>query len=444
MRRALRGAHIDHVIAIPAGLALARTLAIPGMRVRAGDSARWDRLADTSLHGLERLAGDASLAITPQVDPASDALVAFTSGATGPAKGVVYTHRRLLALRDVLREHYGIDRDDSLVAAFAPWSALGPMLGTASALPDMDLRRASSLTAQALAEATASVRGTLVWASPAALRGVASTSDRLTPSDMTALSSFRLIRSAGAPVPAQLLADVALLAPHAQARPPYGMTEALPVSDISLEGILDAPQGEGVCVGLPVAGAHVAIAPLDSLGVPASECETITDKTGEICVRGDHIKDRYDSLWATQSATMLRGWHRTGDVGHLDDDGRLWVEGRLAHVIATASGPRTPVGPEQRAERLPGVVQAACVGVGPAGAAVLVMVVVPTRAPRRDGLADMALTAAVRDAVGHDVAAVLVVRALPVDIRHQSKIDRTAISRWAERVLAGGRVGRLA
>ena len=112
--------------------------------------------------------------------------------------------------------------------------------------------------------------------------------------------------------------------------------------------------------------------------------------TGEILVSAPWAKDRYDRLWATESrAARDAGWHRTGDVGRLDDDGRLWVEGRLAHVVTSASGPVTPVGVEQRVEALPGVRGAACVGVGPRRRPqVVVVVVVPDAAPgRRDVLA---------------------------------------------------------
>ena len=78
--------------------------------------------------------------------------------------------------------------------------------------------------------------------------------------------------------------------------------------------------------------------------------------TGEICVRAGHVKDRYDALWLTERLSSRDpGWHRTGDVGHLDTEGRLWVEGRLPHVVTTAHGAVTPVGVEQRVERLPGV-----------------------------------------------------------------------------------------
>jgi len=134
-------------------------------------------------------------------------------------------------------------------------------------------------------------------------------------------------------------------------------------------------------------------------------------------------------------------WHRTGDVGHLDQQGRLWIEGRLPHVIATASGPVTPVGPEQQIETVDDVRRAAVVGVGPRGGQVCVAVVESVPDARRAGLASPDLTARVRSATALSLAAVLVVPGLPTDIRHNSKIDRSRLSAWAERLLAGEKPG---
>jgi olefin beta-lactone synthetase len=162
--------------------------------------------------------------------------------------------------------------------------------------------------------------------------------------------------------------------------------------------------------------------------------------TGEICVSAAHVKDRYDRLWATEWASSRNpGWHRTGDVGHLDAAGRLWVEGRLAHVITTAEGPLTPVGGEQRIEAQAPVTGAALVGVGPQGTQQPVAVVVAARAST--GLADDELARAVRAAADLPLAAVLTVQSLPVDIRHAAKIDRSRLARWAGGVLAGARLG---
>jgi acyl-CoA synthetase (AMP-forming)/AMP-acid ligase II len=220
------------------------------------------------------------------------------------------------------------------------------------------------------------------------------------------------------------------------------MTEALPVTDVSAAEIVAAGPGDGVCVGRPLPGVEVRVSPLSALGLADGPLTGTPGTTGEVCVRAPHVKDRYDALWATERASSRDpGWHRTGDVGHLDDEGRLWIEGRLPHVVTTADGVVTPVGVEQRVEALDAVSAAATVGVGPTGAQVVVVVVVPAAAPRGATLrlADADLADAVRSAAGTDVAAVLVTGRLPVDIRHQSKVDRREVARRAARALAGAR-----
>ncbi len=285
----------------------------------------------------------------------------------------------------------------------------------------------------------------MIFASPAALKNVVATSGDLTPAHRTALAGVRRLMSAGAPVPLPLLRGMQALLPAAELHTPYGMTEALPVADIDLAGIEAAGSGNGVCVGLPLARVDVRVSPLDS---DARWDGPLTDEphvTGEICISAAHVKQRYDRLWATERLSSRDpGWHRSGDVGHFDDQGRLWVEGRLVHVVSTADGPVTPVGVEQRVEALPEVDAAAVAGVGPAGTQQAVLVVVPAAGVSgRHRLADPQLSAAVRAVAGVPVAAVLVTDRLPVDIRHASKVDRAAVGTWADRILSGRRAGRL-
>lgn len=447
MRRALRSAEATHVIGIPAGLGLARTLDLPGVRILVGRTGPATRVlgADASLAEVARRGRaslvSADLPAAPSAD--ADALVAFTSGATGPAKGVVYTHARLGHLRDALRRAYSIGPDDALVAAFAPWSVLGPALGIPSAIPDMDLTNASTLSARALADATAAVGGTLAWASPTAVRAVVDSGDILDAHRRAALAHLRLLLVAGAPVPVELLERASALLPSATLATPYGMTEALPLTEVTLDE-LRAASGRGVLVGRALEGVDVAIAPLDGAGVPAADIapDRAGTATGEIVVRCTWMRDRYDRRWATQHrADSPRGWHRTGDVGHFDEQGRLWVEGRLAHVLVTAEGPVTPVAAELAAQRAARVALAALVGVGPIGTQVPIIVLLapgPTM-----GLADVDLTSRVREAVrevtGLELAAVLTMRSLPVDVRHRSKVDRIRIAREAADYLAGER-----
>jgi acyl-coenzyme A synthetase/AMP-(fatty) acid ligase len=242
-----------------------------------------------------------------------------------------------------------------------------------------------------------------------------------------------------------VLRDVTALLPNAEAHTPYGMTEVMPVADISLAEIDAVGEGEGVCVGRPIDGVDVAIGAIDDEGTAGGELTTDAGILGEVCISAGHMREGYDKLWITQSqASHPAGWHRSGDVGHLDDEGRLWIEGRIGHVVTTASGPVTPVGIEHRVAVLDGVDQVAVVGVGPVGTQAVVVVLTVEDGARRPGLADEYLADRVRCAASPvDVVAVLVVSSLPVDKRHNSKIDRTRIALWAERVLAGGRIGRL-
>jgi olefin beta-lactone synthetase len=598
MRRALRGAAVDHVIAAGPGLAAARAMRLPGTLIAtapAPASARtgtdpagtgtgptgpgWRRAvatagraalrASVTLGELEAL-GRAHPAPEPGTAPDADCAVLFTSGATGPAKGVVYTRRQVAAQLALVRGTYGLGPGDRFVAAFAPFALLGPALGIGSAVPDVDVTRPADLTAPLLADAAAAVDATVVFASPAALRRVVATADALSGTQAAALSRVRLLMSAGAPVPAALLHALRAALPAAELHTPYGMTEALPLTDVSLDGIDAAGPGDGVCVGRPLEGVRIMVSPLSPDGAADGPLTDAPDVTGEVCAQGPHVKDRYDALWATERAASRNpGWHRTGDVGHLDGAGRLWIEGRLQHVIATAAGVVTPVGVEQRVESLDEVTAAAAAAVGPPGAQVVALVVVPTfpaghlarqwrpgrrsrpgtagqgappspavplpgvittrrstaaeppappadsnlpqeepthsgipaatlqptpaspdapataprstpahpgipdTAPRstpahpgvlatalrsvsarpgvlgavlgsgragREGLvpADAGLADAVRKVAGVEVAAVLTTAALPVDIRHQSKVDRAAVARDAAALLAGG------
>ncbi|WP_233494067.1 alpha/beta fold hydrolase [Desertihabitans brevis] len=450
--RALRGAGPDVVVGFPGALAAVAALRVPGRRMLAGSLPPAARRALRVEHDLDQLralgtGSDADLdAVRAGAGDDPDCAVLFTSGATGPPKGVVYRLSQIGAQLEVLRETMGFGPEDRFVAAFAPFALYGPALGVPAVVPDMDVTAPATLTAGTLAAAVERVGATVVFASPAALANVVATADALDERGRRALAGVQRLMSAGAPVPAALLRRVAAVVPSAELHTPYGMTEALPATDITLAEIEEAGVGEGVCVGRPRPGVELRISPLPA--TPDAPDGDPTDQpgvTGEIWVGAAHVKDRYDRLWATEDAARpAPGWHRTGDVGHLDEIGRLWVEGRRVHVVHTAGGPLTPVGVEQRVEALDGVRQACVAGVGPVGTQQVVVVVVPEDAGRRPALlGPPELAAEVRRVAGVDVAAVLCVAALPVDIRHQSKIDRTAVSVWAGRALAGRRPGRL-
>ena len=437
--RAVRGARVQWVIGPTKALAAARVLRwAPRARLIAVGRRR-SLGAVATLGALSR----STAPLPPEPRPVDPSAVLYTSGATGPAKGVRYTHGQMSSQRDALAALYDIDSDDRLVAAFAPFALFGPALGIASTIPDVDVTRPGTLTAEALVAAVGSVAGTVVFASPAALANVVRTA-RAAPDPR--LASVRLVLSAGAPVPVATLRAMADLCANATLRTPYGMTECLPVADISLPEIDAAIGGAagaaaGVCVGTPVAGVRVRIAPLGF--DPSRPVESLdAGVMGEVLISAPWVSSGYDQLWRTQHDARPvdaagTTWHRSGDVGHLDAEGRLWIEGRSVHVIDAEDGPITPVPVEVAIERVEGIDRCAAVGVGPRGCQQLVVVVEDATAA--EGLASTACAAQVRSAVDGSVAAVLVLHALPVDIRHNTKIDRSAVAAWAAGVLAGGR-----
>ncbi|UFU01697.1 alpha/beta fold hydrolase [Ruania suaedae] len=452
LSRAVRGAQADIVIGKQPGLAAARTLGWPGRRISV-DALPAPVLAALGVTAtLPALMRDGERTLTegvrlpPHPGPEEDAAVLFTSGSTGPAKGVRYTHAQLSAVRDVLTAELGLTPETGLVTGFAPFALLGPALGTRSATPDMDVSAPRTLTARAVADAVAASGARTVFLSPAAVLNVARTADELSAADREALGGVTQFLSTGAPVSAAVLGSVAELMPAAVAHTPYGMTECLLVTDITLPDILGVAGADdaGVCVGRPVHAAQVRISALDPDGRAAGAPTQDPGVLGEVLVSAPHLKDGYDRLWLTDLAaardTPSGGrWHRTGDVGHLDGAGRLWIEGRLAHVLTTPAGPLAPVGPEQQVERAEAVRRAAIVGVGPAGIQQTVAVVETHPRARRAGLATAEVTEQVRAACATPLAAVLSVPELPTDVRHNSKIDRGALAAWADRLLAGER-----
>jgi acyl-coenzyme A synthetase/AMP-(fatty) acid ligase len=446
---AMRVANPDHLIGIPRALTAARALRWRGRRMSVDPLPRPARRLLDVKHDLSTLQVQRTATTLPTIDPEAEAAVVFTSGATGPSKGVRYSAERIHAQIRTLIELYDIGPGDSLVAAFAPFALYGPAMGITSTVPDMDVSSPGTLTATSLLDAVNAVDASLVFASPAAILSVLESQADLDGRSRSGFERVRLLLSAGAPVPTPALRRmVDEVVPNASPSTPYGMTECLPVASIDLATLesLDDPHARfGVCVGHPAAGVEVVVDPLDAHGDPSGKPSTSADTLGEIWVRAPHMRLGYDRLWhTTHTASPGDGWHATGDLGALDTSGRLWVGGRTGHAIRAARGPVAPAPIEAAVDQLDAVRRSAAVGVGPAGAQVVVVIAETVDAGRRPRQANLARIDLVRNAVadrtGLDVAAVFEVASLPVDRRHNSKIDRTRLADWAAGILAGGPV----
>lgn len=413
LRRLVRAAAPRVVIGTTRTLAAATALGIAPRARRAGFCAA-PGVVDL------RASGDGARAAVRRPGPGDVAAIVHTSGSTGPAKPVRYTHAALAALRPALQS-LGLRPKSAFVTSFGPFLLLAPVLDMTCVRPDFDVMKPSELGFDELAAAIAATPVSAAWLSPAAARRIVSTaSGRKVELDLVML--------AGAPITPSLAAAVGEVT-GADVRTPYGMTECLPVTD----GADPAAVGAlgGASTGRAVEGCRVRVMDL-------------TDPTralgdgggwGELAVHAPWMFDGYDGAWGESHRAEL--WvdgvrfHRTGDVGYLEG-GRLFHLGRLGHVIWAAQGPLASVAIEGPiAERLGRDV--AAVGVGPRGAQVL-CVVVDEATPL--SLADEPTRALVRSASPHRVAAVLTAR-LPLDHRHQSKVDRSTLARDVASLLAG-------
>ena len=383
----------------------------------------------------------------PAVEPGPNetAAILFTSGSTGPSKGVVYTHEYFAAQVEHIRQLYGIQPGGIDLPTFPLFALFGPALGMTAIIPDMDPTRPAQVDPAKIVEAIENFGVTNMFGSPAVIRRVGRYGER---SRLT-LPSLRRVISAGAPVPAKELQRFCrLLAPGAQVFTPYGATECLPVSSIGSDEILGGTRGQtdlgrGVCVGRPVPGLSVKIIRVSDVPIPAWDqaLEAEPGQIGEIAVQGPHVARTYfNRPEATALAKIMAGpgggfYHRMGDLGYLDAQGRIWFCGRKSHRVVTRQGTFFTIPCEAIFNTHPAVFRSALVGVK-RGSETEPVICVELEPEVRANLE--LLTAELRELAGkhphtRPIQRFLVHPGFPVDIRHNAKIFREQLAVWASR-----------
>jgi len=381
-------------------------------------------------------------------DTAADqeAAILFTSGSTGPAKGVTYTHGNFSAQVEALREMYAFGDDEVDAACFPLFALFSPGLRMTCVVPELDPSRPASCDPRRIVDCIQQVGATSSFGSPAIWRRVI---PWCVERGLT-LPSLRRVLVAGAPVdPALVEGFHRVLTGDADVHTPYGATESLPVATISGREILaardEAPQAvRGTCVGLPAPGIEVEVLDVRDEPLPrwSDELRAAPGALGELCVRGPVVTREYRFQEQATAAAKIESpaglWHRMGDLGRLDARGRLWFCGRKSHRLRTRQGLVPPVPTELHYNGAPGVHRTALVGVGPVGEERPVLVVEAERGHHPRGDEQRArfvetLRAHVRDVEGlAPVEAFLFHLGFPVDVRHNAKIHRGELKRWAE------------
>lgn len=373
-----------------------------------------------------------------------EAAIAFTSGGTGIPKGVLYLQGMFQEVIRAMREDLDMAEGEVHLAAMYIFALFNPALGITTVIPDMDARKTAQVNPAYLVEAIQTHGVTMSMGSPTIWKKV----NRYCLENGIRLPSIKHIFIFGAPVSPVVIRELSSLFQGGEVCTPYGATEALPVTNIGHQEILSktaakTEQGAGVCIGAAVKGVTVRIIPIsddpienwdEALALPPNEI-------GEVVVKGVMVTREYLNRPEETAKAKISSpdgvWHRMGDIGYLDEKGRLWFCGRKAHRVETAQGMMLPVCCESIFNQHPKVARTALVGIGEHGKQkpVLVVELLPEYAhaneeARKRIIAELlvlgtshAHTLSIKDIRFHP--------AFPVDVRHNAKIQRQELAKWA-------------
>lgn len=380
--------------------------------------------------------------------PDDSAAILFTSGSTGPPKGAIYSHGNFAAQVEALRFVYGIKPGEIDLPTFPLFALFAPALGMTAVIPEMDFTRPGSVNPQNIISAIEGYGVTTMFGSPALINRVG----RYGAEQGIKLPTLKRVISAGAPVPATVMERFGkMLGPGIEIFTPYGATEALPVCSIGSDEILVetrylTEQGRGVCVGLPIEGIKLAIIPIND--DPMSEWNNGLVQppweVGEIAVKGPQVTASYfNRPEATRLAKVPDPtggfWHRMGDLGYLDREGRVWFCGRKAHRVITRLETLFTIPVEGVFNSHPQVSRTALVGVGEPGNQLPVLCVELNEGVAAEDNARIRRELIALGSRFHHTKGILKIifhPSFPVDIRHNAKIYREKLAVWAAKQLS--------
>jgi acyl-coenzyme A synthetase/AMP-(fatty) acid ligase len=359
------------------------------------------------------------------------AAILFTSGSTGAPKGVIYTHGIFDEQVRIFREDLGIRRGEVDLSAFPLFSLFSTALGASVIVPDMDATRPAAVDPALIAESITDCDVTYAFGSPAFWRRIADHCE----ANKLVFTTLKRILMAGAPAPAALLARLVRTVPSdSEVYTPYGATESLPIS-LPTARELSGVEGAGTCVGKPLARATVKIIAIsdDPIAMISNARELPVEEIGEICVKSAMTTRSYFRRPLDDAKSKIRDghevWHRMGDVGFFDRQGRLWFCGRKSHRVETSNGPMFTENVEKLFNAHPAVFRSALVGVGERGSQkpVIIIELEPGASATEQEMLDLAK----RSETTRAIEKVLFHPSLPVDPRHNAKIIREELAVWA-------------
>ncbi len=382
--------------------------------------------------------------------PSADDLAAiiFTTGSTGPPKGVRYEHSIFAAQLRLIRDHYNISSTDIDQPAFPLFALFSTALGACAVIPDMDATRPAKVNPEKFITSIQRHRVTYSFGSPALWNVVS----RYCINKKIVLDTVKLVLMAGAPVSGELIARVASILPDdACIHTPYGATESLPIVSIEGKEIVTSTwpltqKGKGTCVGRPLPGIDIKVIPIsdDRIDDFASVREVAGEEIGEIIVRGDVVTRSYENNEIETSLAKIKDgaslWHRMGDTGYLDKKGRLWFCGRRGHRVTTKDGVLFTIPCEAIINNHQGVFRSALVGIQDKSDTTMQIPVLIIEKQSSFTMDNEEMEKQIRELARSNeltktITHILFHPEFPVDIRHNAKIFREKLSSWAQEVI---------
>jgi olefin beta-lactone synthetase len=397
---------------------------------------------------LARPRGSAADPGEPEVISASSDLAAvlFTSGSTGAPKGVCYEHGMFDAQVRLIGETYQIEPGEIDLPLLPIFALFNPALGMSTIVPEIDPRRPAEVEPAKIVQAIRQENVTNSFGSPTLWNKIGDhCRARGTP-----LPSLRRVLCAGAPVPAALWQSARAFLPNGRLHSPYGATEALPVTTISADEIAPSAIGAAACVGRPLSGIAIKIIAISDTPIPSLDAarEMPSGGIGEVIVSGPVVTTEYDALPVATALAKITAarpaspsseygpapvWHRMGDCGYVDPAGRLWFCGRKVERVVTPHGTLYPEPCEQVFRQHPRAARCALIGLGerPAQRAALVVETTVRNSTDARTLARELRALAVQHPHTVPIKLFYFRPKLPVDVRHNAKIHRLALAKWA-------------
>jgi acyl-CoA synthetase (AMP-forming)/AMP-acid ligase II len=375
---------------------------------------------------------------------ADEAAIAFTSGGTGIPKGVVYLQGIFREQVRIMREEMHVAEGEIHLSVMYIFALFNPALGVTTIIPDMDPRKTAKVNPAYLVEAIQTHGVTMSLGSPLIWKILA----EYCRNHAIQLPSLKHLFMFGAAVMPEVVENFAGIMENGKIYTPYGATEALPLTMMSGEEILSETarqtyQGAGVCVGRPIGGTVVRVITLSDTPIPTWDDSLVLPigQIGEIVVKGPVVTRQYLHRPQQMAEAKIYDhdglWHRMGDIGFIDKKGRIWVCGRKSHRVQTAQGILLPVQCEAIFNQHPDVARTALVGIGNSGEQrpVIIVETKTGKAPRSSKEKQRLISELLDLGKRHDptrrIQDVLFHPSFPVDVRHNTKIDRKTLAEWA-------------